>query len=769
MWRIAQQYYQLRDRFFLVKYPYLLLKKAATVWRDASPPAPALADAHRVATPVPHPPPAASESSDVASPTSMPALTAEQPALPAEQPAVAAEQPALAAEQLEPYLGQFRALAARCRLGGITDPSFLDWNSSLKLGDVLREEVVFSPWTTGTTLPYLDRSVHVVVVPDRDAVRLAEACRVASVAVVIVEDNSVEWVADAGESTAPSVSVIVPVCNHAKVTEDCLLALEATLPKDWPAEVIVVDDASTDETPQMLAQWMRNAPWLRAIRNVTNSGFIDSCNHGAKEAHGEILVFLNNDTLPQPGWLEALVDTLRSHRDAGAVGGKLLWPDGRIQEAGGAIFSDGSGFNVGRGEPDRDAPAFSFVREVDYCSGALLATPRTLFWDIGGFDVRFRPAYYEDADYCFAVRAKGLKVYYQPSAVITHLEGVSNGTDTARGIKHHQAINREIFLEKWKKALEALPPPPLDASYRSMHSLVAPRAARRAVVMSHTLPEFDLEGGSRRVFHLVRFLREAGWMVSFMAPWVPGGERYERVLRQMGVAAYPRGLRKLEGDDAGTEADRLLATGQLDLAIIAFWHTAERWTPIVRRVSPSTKIVVDSVDLHFLRNARKAFLPSTAGDARGLDPTYGDDMRREMNQYDAADAVLTVSQREASLVNDLLGRDCAHTVPDCENAPDTVAPFAARNGFVFLGSLRHPPNIEAVEWLCEHVWPNLDQALLAKHPISIVGTGLDEKFARLADGRPGIKMVGWVPSATPYLQQARVSTRAASPWRRHQT
>ncbi len=652
-----------------------------------------------------------------------------------------------------------RSLAARCRAAGRPDPTFLDWDSGLDVAGILPGEVVFSPFANQDALPYEDGSVDAIVLREGNGMRLAEAKRIAAVAVVTVSESDlcVDWVEEAGPLATPSVSIIIPVFNHASVTEVCLNALKETLPGDWAVDVVVVDDASTDTTPQMLRAFSSQVSWLRVLRNEVNSGFVDSINRGAREARGELLVFLNNDTIPHPGWLESLAGTFVAHSDAGAAGGKLIWPDGKLQEAGCAIFSDGSGFNVGRHEPGPEAPAFSFLREVDYCSGALLATPRRLFEEIGGLDTRYRPAYYEDTDYCFAVRAKGKKVYYQPDSAVIHLEGQTAGTSTSQGVKSYQVVNREKFREKWREELALHPEPPEDASYRTMHGLVAPRGAKRALVMSHTLPEFDLEGGSRRIFHLVRFLREAGWMVSFLAPWVPHGERYERVLRQMGVATYRKGLRKLSGGVFETEADRLFATGNLDLALIAFWHIAEEWAPRVRQLSPETRIIVDSVDLHFLRNSRRAFLPSVSASERGLPSQYGDEMRREMNQYDAADAVLTVSQKEADTVNDFLGRETAFAVPDCEDVPEGSVPFTSRRGSVFLGSLRHPPNIEAVHWLLEAVWPELDPALLEKHPIRIVGTGLDEKFARLAGGRPGVKMVGWVPSVTPYLQKARVS------------
>src|SRR5262249_15190516 len=157
-----------------------------------------------------------------------------------------------------------------------------------------------------------------------------------------------------------------PCHNGAAHTAACLAALEETLPGNFRGEVLVVDDASTDGTPALLEGRSRKQPRLKVLRNCANEGFIRSCNRAARAASGDVLVFLNNDTIPLPGWLPPLPRLFQARPEAGVVGGMLLYPDGRLQEAGGVIFSDGSGANFGRGDCHPDHPLYNYVRAVDY-------------------------------------------------------------------------------------------------------------------------------------------------------------------------------------------------------------------------------------------------------------------------------------------------------------------------------------------------------------------------------------------------------------------
>lgn len=531
----------------------------------------------------------------------------------------------------------------------------------------------------------------------------------------------------------PKASIVIPVYNQAPHTLACLRAI-AAFPPQANCEIIVVDDGSSDET----RQWMPQIEGLRYHCRTMNGGFIAACNEGAAQARGEYLVFLNNDTIPQPGWLDALLATFETHANVGLVGAKLIYPDGRLQEAGGLVFSDGSAWNYGRFESPDD-PRFNYVRDADYCSGAAIAIPRVLFASLGGFDPRYTPAYYEDTDLAFAVRAAGKRVLYQPAASIVHMEGVTAGTDTSEGIKAYQVRNAGIFAEKWKRTPMKLP---LDTAPgpAALHGY-----QRQILVIDAMLPQPDRDSGSLRMFNLLRLLRDEGAHVSFLALNPAYEKACARALQQLGVETWhspyyrsmPSFLRR-----HGT---------RFDVVMLSRHYVAKPLLPLVRRHAPQARLVFDTVDLHGLREQRAADLADDAILLRTARATT----KTELMIAASADTTLVVSPYERDWLRKQAPRARIEVLSNLHEIHGPGLPFAQRHDLVFVGGFRHPPNTDAVLWFVREVFP-LIRVCLPDARFHCIGGDCPPEIQAL-NGQPGISVYGHVPDIRPYMNGARVA------------
>lgn len=241
--------------------------------------------------------------------------------------------------------------------------------------------------------------------------------------------------------TSPQVfvcSIIIPIWNKVELTRQCLTAL-ASNTTDVSFEVIIVDNGSTDGTEEFLTELKGD---VRIIRNDQNLGFAKACNQGARAARGQYLVFLNNDTIPQPNWLKPLIEEVEEHQDVGIVGGKLLFADGSIQHAG-VVFmrSRLSPYHIYQSASGTDS-GVNQRREYQAVTAACMLIRRELFEAVEGFDEGFINGF-EDVDLCLKVREKGFHVIYQPRSVVYHLESQTPSR------KDHDDRNAQLLLERW--------------------------------------------------------------------------------------------------------------------------------------------------------------------------------------------------------------------------------------------------------------------------------------------------------------------------------
>jgi GT2 family glycosyltransferase/glycosyltransferase involved in cell wall biosynthesis len=534
----------------------------------------------------------------------------------------------------------------------------------------------------------------------------------------------------------PVVSVIVPVYNKFLYTYNCLKSIQDALPKR-AFEIIIADDCSTDET-LLCALVFTGA--VRIVRNVKNEGFVRTCNAGAAAARGQYLFFLNNDTLVKPGWLDELVETFEEVPNIGIAGSKLLFEDGLLQEAGGIIWRLGDGWNWGRGRNPGE-PSFMFLRDADWVSGAALMIERTLFEDLKGFDELYVPAYYEDTDIAFRVRALGKRVVVQPASEIIHLEGISAGTDTAgTGMKRFQVINHAKFYQRWKDAL---------LSHRfngESPELEAERLVRkRAYFIDDTVPTPDQDAGSNAAVDHMRVLMSLGYKVTFLpADNMACIDPYTPQLQKLGVEClYHPFYWSVE------EVFRK-AKATPDVVYLHRYTNASKYAAMVRRYFPNCRVVYSVADLHFLRMERQLAVEP--------DLTTADEVamqrRAEMSAMENADCVIVHSPIEAEMLHKINPAVNVKVVPWTVVPRPTPLPFAERSGAAFVGGFGHPPNADAVHFFVSDILPLL-QKQVADMNTFIIGSKMPDTIAALR--QPGLVPVGFVPVLADVLHKLRAT------------
>ncbi len=540
------------------------------------------------------------------------------------------------------------------------------------------------------------------------------------------------------EVASPEVSVIIPVFNQWELTRACLTSIAASAPLER-LELILVDDASTDETPRELARVAN----LHVVRNTLNTGFTRAVNRGAAVARGRYLLFLNNDTRVLPGWLEALVEAV-SQPDIAAAGSKLLFPSGLLQEAGGIIWSDASGWNVGRGRNPR-RPEYNYRRDVDYCSAASLIVRREAFTQAGGFDERYAPAYYEDADLCFTLRAAGQRVVYEPSSVVVHVEGATHGTELRRPAtgahgKASQHRNRGVFAAKWADELIRRLPPPARVTVRAELSGGRPDPRPRVLVCDVKVPTPDRDAGSERMSWILRLLVPMSAHLTLVPLDRDEREPYATALRREGVEVSVGGLRSFGGF-----ARR--RPGFYDLVVLSRPDVAFAYLGTVRRNFPGAEVVFDTVDLYFVREERRRAVFRVPGRRS----TRAQQL--ELGLVRRCDLIATVTETEKETLQRLVPGSRIVVLPTVhERRRDQPPGFEGRSGLLFIGNFRHEPNADAVAFLLDEILPlvraRIDVSLV------VIGGSVPAGLTRRHDA--GVRFAGHVADVVPLFDAARV-------------
>ena len=522
---------------------------------------------------------------------------------------------------------------------------------------------------------------------------------------------------------SPLVSIIIPAHNKIKTTYYCLCSILSAY-NEAKYEVIVVDDGSEDQTKEL----EKIIGGIKVIHNKLPLRFIGACNLGVSKSSGEFIVLLNNDTEVTCGWLDELVEGFTNFKNVGAVGSRLLYPDGTLQDAGGIVYGNGEPANYGN-KLNPWNPKFRYARQVDYLSGAALMTKKTIWNELKGLSEYLYPMYYEDTDFSFKVREAGYKTYYIPSSIVYHIEGVTSGTDTSKGFKRFQEVNSSKFKKRWGNVFAN---DGREKIYLKNIDLEKDRNIKgRILFVDYMTPQEDTSAGSYAAIREMELLISLGYKITFLPQNLLDAGKYTVYLEKKGIEVITSPFYlSLESfiKERGEE---------FDLAYITRYYVVESVIDTLKSYAPHCKTIFNIADLHFLRELR-AFVIDNNASTLALSERSKE---KELDAMKKVDQVITYNEMEGAVIlSETKGLINAMKCPWV--VKDPILPglkFEERKGIAFLGGFDHPPNFECMKWFVTNIMPLFNGEV----ELSIYGSSLTEEMKfQLKD--KNVKCVGFI-------------------------
>jgi len=537
------------------------------------------------------------------------------------------------------------------------------------------------------------------------------------------------------EADTPQLSIVLVFYQQAHLSYLCLQSLLEFA--DVSYELIIVDNNSTDNTAALLNK-IDNAT---VIRNTDNLGFVKAVNQAAEVAKGEYILLLNNDALIEKNTLSNALEVIKSDESVGAVGAKIKLLDGSTQEAGSIIFSDGACLGYGRGKPT-DSYEFMYQRDVDYCSGAFLLFRNSSFKALGGFDLDYAPAYYEESDFCIRLQKQGLRIVYVPTAQITHYEFASAGG--IQGAKKLQAEHQQVLCAKHADFL-------VERFANDSSNVLRARTRNNfpnILVIDDRVPYPSLGAGYPRCSNLLFELSKMDLNISFYPLLFPT-EQWDDVYKTL-----PNTIEVIL-DSGNDELQPFLEARKefYQYVVVSRVHNMEFFNHCLS-LDPDllgdAKIIYDAEAVSAPREIlRMEFLGeamSTEDQAELID--------KELQQSKLAEKIVAVSNNEAGIFK-------RHGYSNTVVLGHTIASkpgsngFMQRSGLLFVGALRDEgsPNVDSLLWFLINVFPILEQAIPGIR-LNVVGDNSAPSLATI--GKDNINFTGRLDSIEEMYNASRV-------------
>ena len=550
--------------------------------------------------------------------------------------------------------------------------------------------------------------------------------------------KAIELESDTGlimPETIPLTSIIIPVYNNIELTRRCIHSIYKIKSRS-PFEIIVVDDCSPSDDYKTL---LSDFPEVRLIRNEKNSGFLLTVNRGAKEAKGEYILILNNDTEVVPGWLDELTCAMSKHPEAGMIGSQLIHlGTGTLQESGNLICKNGDMLPLGRGESP-DHPQFNYFREVDFVSAASIILRKKVFVDeMDGFDRIYVPAYFEDPDLGLRLKQKGYKNYVCPLSRVLHQEMASYGD----ALDDKCARNRAVFMDRWRDYLAE------NALYADREEpkqcLKFPKP--RIMYIDAEFPMADRGSGGMDAIFFMEYMIKRGYDVVFHGEYTPGiVPKYTSILLRMGVECVCQPQRKIW--------EYLPAAGwSFSYIFVSRIYQARCFDWLLKLHCPQAGYIFDTVDVHFVREQLEADLKNDDT----LRKLAADTKKYELAAAEAADATIVISSDEKKLLENEYHLTNVYHIPQARELFG-LAPNPNRRGAVFIGSA-HPPNLDGLRHFHDDILPLLPKDF----KLTIIGEALKMMIGKSDEYKdllkcPQFNFVGFVQDLGTELNNAKIT------------
>jgi GT2 family glycosyltransferase len=519
-----------------------------------------------------------------------------------------------------------------------------------------------------------------------------------------------------GEPKKACITIIIVLHNKAAFTLECLKSVAASARKD--IHLIIVDNNSTDQTSSVIARLEGN---VSLIVNQKNSHFLLACNQALEQVETEYTCFLNNDAMLCEDTISEAVSCLSRYNNAAIIGGKVLHADGYIQDAGSIVFSDASCCGFGR----RRCPGhhlYNFERTVDYVSGAFFTSTTELIRQLGCFDIRYAPAYYEDTDLCFRAASQGIPIVYCPTINIYHYEYASSGNTqwATMQMKKNQTLFHELHSERLDKHLGA-GTFSRDNIEHVLHGHL--RDGPRVLIIDDQIPEHQSGSGFSRSKDMLNHLSSHCGFITLYAT------DYER--SRSNALSLPIRAECIENDTTYLRQIIQERASFYDYIIVSRKHNQELFVTIAGEIKDlgiilKSKVIFDAESLFSIRDYTFKVLEDTGKHVHSL---AGLDLpsltREEVGRFKLADMVTCVSELELNIISkhfpvkrcQLVG----HCFPGFTDNEDFS--FEQRDSIVFLGAVYEElsPNHDSLEWLFKDLLPGLETPLPGLKQLIIAG------------------------------------------------